>query len=99
MINKYKGLQALIQTIMFSLPSLLNVFSLLMLIFFIFAVLGVFIFGNITEGDVIDDYTNFKNFGFGMMILLRISTGEDWNRIMYDTMDVSENCIPNKTCG
>jgi hypothetical protein len=70
-----------------------------MLIFFIFAVLGVFIFGTITEGEVIDTYTNFNNFGFAMMMLLRVSTGEDWNRIMYDTMRTDNSCIPNKTCG
>lgn len=40
LINKHPGLQALIKTIMFSLPSLLSVFALLMLIFFIFSVLG-----------------------------------------------------------
>lgn len=40
LINKHPGLQALIKTIMFSLPSLLSVFTLLMLAFFIFAVLG-----------------------------------------------------------
>jgi hypothetical protein len=70
-----------------------------MLIFFIFAVLGVFVFNTITEGSVIDKYTNFKNFGYGMMILLRIATGEDWNVIMFDTMNTSESCIPMKTCG
>ena len=34
-----------------------------------------------------------------MIILLRISTGEDWPLIMYDTMNTSEDCIPGKNCG
>ena len=50
LINRYKGLSALLQTIWFSLPSLFNVFALLMLIYFIFAVLGTFLFRKITEG-------------------------------------------------
>lgn len=44
LIGKSKGLQALIQTITFSLPPLMNVFSLLMIVFFIYAILGVFLF-------------------------------------------------------
>jgi hypothetical protein len=84
---------------MFSLPSLMNVFSLLMLIFFIFAVLGVFVFGHITDGVIIDSNVNFKNFGYAMMTLLKVSTGEEWNLIMYDTMNTSDDCIPYKTCG
>ena len=42
---------------------------------------------------------NFANFTQALIILLRISTGEDWPTIMYDTMNVSSDCIPGKTCG
>src|SRR5438105_407810 len=45
---------------MFSLPSLMNVLALLMLVFFIYAVLGVYMFGNITQGDIINDQVNFS---------------------------------------
>lgn len=44
LINKSKGLQALIFTILFAIRSLFNIFMLLVLIFFIYAVLGVFLF-------------------------------------------------------
>lgn len=60
--GKAKGLQAIIQTIMFSIPSLVNVFMLLMLIFFMFSIMGVFSFGTITDGEVLDDLKNFNNF-------------------------------------
>lgn len=99
LINKYKGLQALIQTITFSISSLLNIFSLLLLVFFIYAVLGVFIFKDITEGTSINEYSNFKNFGQAMLMLLRISTGEDWNKVMFDCMRTPPDCIQGKTCG
>ena len=45
-----------------SVSSLINVFILLMLIFFIMAVLGNSLFYDITEGVVIDDWKNFTNF-------------------------------------
>lgn len=44
-----EGLHRLIMTLMTSLPSLLNVGSLLMLLFFIYAVLGVFAFGEVVR--------------------------------------------------
>ena len=92
LISKSKGLQALIQTIVFSLASLINVFSLLMLVFFIYSILGVFLFSEITNGVILDPYyMNFTNFSNSMILLLRVSTGEDWNRIMFDCWTGTNN--------
>ncbi|CAI2364628.1 unnamed protein product [Moneuplotes crassus] len=99
LINKYKGLQTLIQTITFSISSLINVFALLLLVFFIYAILGVFIFSGVTEGEVISEYKNFRNFHQAMLILLMILTGEDWNKIMYDLSRTEPDCVSDKTCG
>ncbi len=61
------------------MAQLVNVFSLLMLIFFIFAVLGNFLFPGVKEGQVIDEYNNFWNFGMAILLLMRIATGEEWD--------------------
>jgi len=45
-----------------SLTALINVFILLMLVFFIMAVLGNSLFYQVKEGVVIDEYKNFTNF-------------------------------------
>ena len=82
-----------------SVSSLINVFILLMLIFFIMAVLGNSLFYKVTEGDVIDEWKNFTNFHLSFELLFSISTGENWNRIMYDCMNTSSDCIEGKTCG
>ena len=50
LVNKSKGLQALVRTISMSVTALLNVFGLLLIILFMFAVLGVFFFNELTEG-------------------------------------------------
>ena len=68
-----------------------------MLVYFIFSVLACFLFKEIKEGDNIDSLTNFTNFGMSMLLMMRISTGEDWNRIMFDLMR-TEDCQPNR-CG
>lgn len=88
-----------------SVMSLLNVFGLLLLILFMFAVLGVFFFNELTSGDVIDpQYKNFKNFGSAYLLLFAISTGEDWNRLMYDCVDTKGDngegdCVTGESCG
>ena len=64
-----------------------------------FSVLGVFFFREVTEGDVINDYMNFKNFGQAYIMLFRVATGEDWNVIMYDCSKLEPDCIAGKTCG
>lgn len=62
-----------------------------MLVFFIYSILGVFLFKNIKHGEIIDPiYMNFGNFSNAMVLLLRVSTGEDWNRIMFDCMQQQE---------
>lgn len=81
------------------MSSLLNVLALLMLIFFIFSVLGVFMFKDITSGVIINDFANFRNFTSALMFLFRISGGGEWATVMYDCMDVSSRCVPGKTCG
>jgi len=97
--GKYKGLQSLLKTIVMSVDSLFNVFILLMLIFFIMAVLGNTMFFAVTEGNVISSYKNFNNFHQSFSLLFSISTGEDWNRIMFDCWRGPPECVPGKTCG
>ena len=100
LINRYRGLDALLQTIWFALPAVLNVFSLLMLIYFIFAILGTFLFRHLTQGQqVINYHFNFSNFGYAMIICVRMSTGEDWNNIMTDCMYTDPTCVPGVSCG
>ena len=81
-----------------SVDSLFNVLLLLMLIFFIMAVLGNVLFLDVFEGNVISDYKNFTNFHQSFSLLFSISTGEDWNRIMYDCLHVPPHCEPGVNC-
>lgn len=96
LIGKSKGLQALIQTIKFSLPPLMNVFSLLMIVFFIYAILGVFLFQDITTGIVINNTSmNFCNFTNSLILLLRCLTGENWHEVMTDTKQNNYAIVSN----
>ena len=82
-----------------SVSALFNVFMLLMLFFLILATLGQFMFKGVKKGIVINEYKNFTVFDKSFLLLFAISTGEDWNQIMYDCSKVEPDCIPGETCG
>ena len=99
LIKRFTGLRKLINTLVFSLPSLLNVGGLLLLVYFIFAILATFIFKDIAGGDIIDDRLNFHNFLNSFVALFRTSTGEDWWYVMFDTI-YPASCVDGvSSCG
>lgn len=87
-------LQDLFGVILFSLPSALNVLCLMLLVFMIYAILGVNLFWQVS-GTFINESWNFSNFHMAMLILWRMSTGEDYPYIMaectnyYNTKTIS----------
>ena len=73
--KQFESFNKIIKTLIFSFPALFNVLLLLILIYFIFSILGVFIFKS--------DKIGFDNFGVTFIELFRYSTGEDWHVGMY----------------
>eukprot|EP00240_Pyramimonas_obovata_P000215 CAMPEP_0118927358 /NCGR_PEP_ID=MMETSP1169-20130426/4846_1 /TAXON_ID=36882 /ORGANISM="Pyramimonas obovata, Strain CCMP722" /LENGTH=1618 /DNA_ID=CAMNT_0006869105 /DNA_START=431 /DNA_END=5287 /DNA_ORIENTATION=+ len=77
----------LFDTLLNSLPTLINVGALLLLVFFVYAILGVNLFGKVNRNQTfLNRQANFSNFGWAMLTLFRCVTGEAWNGIMYDCM-------------
>jgi len=60
---------------MISLPSLLNVGALIMLVLFIYSVLGVFLFSGVKKGPNITNFTNFWYFHNALITLFKCATG------------------------
>ncbi|XP_077426531.1 voltage-dependent T-type calcium channel subunit alpha-1H-like isoform X2 [Vanacampus margaritifer] len=90
------GMRALLDTVMQALPQVGNLGLLFMLLFFIYAALGVELFGklecseeNPCEG--LSRHATFDNFGMAFLTLFRVSTGDNWNGIMKDTL---RDCRP-----
>eukprot|EP00803_Ostreobium_quekettii_P004182 evm.model.scf_87.7 EVM.evm.TU.scf_87.7 scf_87:110745-119200(-) len=92
LIPKAKGLRTLFQTLVYSLPALVNVGSVLFLFFFIFAIMGMNLFGMVRHGEFLNRHTNFESFPQALLVLFRMATGESWNGIMHDCMHHTE-CI------
>lgn len=87
LLKKIKSIQKLLQTLKFSIPMALNITGLLLLIYYIFVLFGCHYFRNITNGKIIDEYINFKNFSYTLMTLYKVSTADGWENIMFDVMD------------
>ena len=79
LIPRARGLNTLFQTLVFSLPALGNVGSVLFLFLFIFAVVGTNVFGHVRQGAYLDDNANFSGVGRALLTLFRMMTGESWD--------------------
>ncbi|KXJ05965.1 Sodium channel protein 1 brain [Exaiptasia diaphana] len=101
-----KGVRQLLVALVISLPALLNIGTLLFLVIFIFAIIGMSTFGHIRKQGAIDDNVNFETFGNSMMVLFRLATGAGWNDVLDALMVQPPDCdfdygddLPNGDCG
>ncbi|KAM9780147.1 voltage-dependent T-type calcium channel subunit alpha-1H [Neosynchiropus ocellatus] len=94
------GMRALLDTVMQALPQVGNLGLLFMLLFFIYAALGVELFGRLECSDKnpcegLSRHATFENFGMAFLTLFRVSTGDNWNGIMKDTL---RECHDDRNC-
>ena len=84
LLNKDEGIRTLLWTFLKSFQALPWVALLIALIFFIYGVVGMQIFGRIAMDDDTNIHrnNNFQSFGWAMLILFRSATGEAWQEIM-----------------
>lgn len=91
LLRKLKGLTKLFLTVAHALPTMLNVGGLLVLLFFIYAVLGMHLFGRVKRREFLNDHANFESFGSSLLLVFRMSTGESWNGVMNECR-ITEDC-------
>ena len=84
LIKALPKLQMLVGALLKSIPSMGYVSILLLLLFYIYAVAGVFFFGE-------NDPIHFSDLQTSMLSLFRVVTLEDWTDIMYINMFGCEN--------
>ncbi|KAL5266763.1 hypothetical protein ACHWQZ_G003966 [Mnemiopsis leidyi] len=90
LLNYGGEMRTLLFVFLKALKSLPHVMFLVMLTFYIYAIIGMQIFGKvIADPDnnpdyVITRYNNFESFENAMILLFRCSTGEAWHAIMRD---------------
>ncbi|XP_035706296.1 voltage-dependent calcium channel type A subunit alpha-1 isoform X5 [Folsomia candida] len=86
-------IRILLWTFVQSFKALPYVCLLIAMLFFIYAIIGMQVFGNIqlNPESSITRHNNFRNFLQGLMLLFRCATGESWPSIML-------SCVKGQPC-
>lgn len=84
LVKALPKLQILVGALLSSIPSMFYVSLLLFMLFYVYAVAAVFIFGE-------NDPIHFKNLQLALLSLFRAVTLEDWTDLMYINMYGCEN--------
>ncbi|XP_066447065.1 voltage-dependent L-type calcium channel subunit alpha-1C isoform X4 [Eleutherodactylus coqui] len=93
LLSRGEGIRTLLWTFIKSFQALPYVALLIVMLFFIYAVIGMQVFGKIALNDTtnINRNNNFQTFPQAVLLLFRCATGEAWQEIMLA-------CLPNKKC-
>merc|ERR1740115_345490 len=73
-----------------------------MLLFYIFAVLGMSLFGSVQQQTYLNEESNFESFPTALLTLVRVLTFDSWSGLMEDCMRALPGCdadVDNNTCG
>ncbi|KAE9357160.1 hypothetical protein PF008_g3287 [Phytophthora fragariae] len=92
LIQTAPSLRQLVNTLLFTLPSLINIGGFLLLVFFIYAAVGVQLFAKVKLGDLVTPFANFQSISVAMITLIRCATGERWNDLMHELAE-TDNCV------
>ncbi|RZF39363.1 hypothetical protein LSTR_LSTR000884 [Laodelphax striatellus] len=86
LLSKGEGIRTLLWTFIKSFQALPYVALLIVMLFFIYAVVGMQVFGKIALDDdsSIHRNNNFQSFPQAILVLFRSATGEAWQNIMLD---------------
>ncbi|KAM7341447.1 ca[2+]-channel protein alpha[[1]] subunit D isoform 4-T4 [Cochliomyia hominivorax] len=86
LLSKGEGIRTLLWTFIKSFQALPYVALLIVMLFFIYAVIGMQVFGKIALDDdtAIHRNNNFQTFPQAVLVLFRSATGEAWQDIMMD---------------
>ena len=96
LVRYVKQLRTPFNTIVSVIPSILNVGALLLLLFFIYAAVGVELYSTIGyHGNGLSEQSNFRSIGNAMQCLMKFATGEAWNSFMYSMLEERDNCDSN----
>ncbi|OQR96937.1 Voltage-gated Ion Channel (VIC) Superfamily [Achlya hypogyna] len=97
LFHKATLLKSLYDTIAVSLPALGNVTALLMLLYYIFAAVGVQLFAKVGYGpSMVNSHQNFQSFWLALQTLIGFSTGENWDNYLWELYAISPPSNP--TC-
>ncbi|EDO45175.1 predicted protein, partial [Nematostella vectensis] len=92
--GKHDTLKMLMLTVVMSLVKSFFTIAVLVILMMCYSLMGVILFGTVKYGEAVNRYANFGTSFNAMILLFRVTTGEDWNKIMHDCMVGEPYCTP-----
>ena len=101
LVKIYKGFQKVLNTAVLAAPALLNIGTLLALLWFVYGVAGMYLFGKLeySTANALDDNTNFSTFYNSFALVFQCITGENFDVIMWDCMGIPDCSGGSDSCG
>ena len=85
LLRRIKSLRKVLNLFFNSIPGVLSVLILYFITIYIYAIVGMNLFYDLKYQEIISEKWNFQNFINSMLILIRISSGGNWNTLMHES--------------
>jgi hypothetical protein len=103
LFKSIKAIRVMLETLTGSIGPLANIVLLLLLLLSMFAIFAVQSFGLLRQGQLVSYESsttdlatvNFRTYSNAMRVLFQILMGDDWHKMMYDSMAAPPFCTPD----
>ncbi|KAF9928693.1 calcium channel protein [Linnemannia zychae] len=96
LVPRSNSLNQLFMTMAASIRSIASLFGVWLVVFAVYGIMFVEIFGLTSYGPNGSDHVNFRNIGTALLMMARMSTGEGWNDLMHDFAVERPYCVNNR---
>eukprot|EP01060_Flectonema_neradi_P021252 TRINITY_DN2879_c0_g1_i1.p1 TRINITY_DN2879_c0_g1~~TRINITY_DN2879_c0_g1_i1.p1 ORF type:complete len:2846 (+),score=449.60 TRINITY_DN2879_c0_g1_i1:87-8624(+) len=98
LVRQFRGLKKLLLTLYYSFPAIVNVGSLLALVFFIYGIMAMSFFEGIRRvpynDSYLNDHYNFDTFPIAILTLYRVATFDNWRQVLRACLIQAPQCTP-----
>lgn len=97
-VRRVPSLQMMFSTLANSTPAILSIFGVMIIVVFMYSVVGMQMFGQLRFQTAIDLNSNFRNFMTGWFSVFRMLTLDEWDLMMRDAATyVGDYCSLDQT--
>ena len=95
LIKGARAVRVVFDTMLNSIPAMMNITVLLALVFFIFTIVAQQLFSKVALPDdgALNEHANFQSFSVALLTLIRAGTGEGWPDFVYALAGTTDGCV------
>lgn len=98
LLKKAKRLYIIFTSFLNTIPAFINVGSLILVLIYIFSIIGNRLFATVKQNEMLNRHFNFQSFTSSFLTLIVMMTGEGWYELMSDLQrqkDHTFECMEN----